>query len=280
MPLEFTRVSHQNPCPICGKPDFCEIGDRAVLCQRVESEHPNKNKAGGWFHHFGTNNALKPALRRESARYIAPLKEPETILLRWVKECNQMPVRCLAGNLGISEPQLHELDCIYNGLVFCFPMRDDTGKIIGIRTRNNEGQKKAITGSRSGLFYSESPEALELLDENNIAFICEGPTNSAALLSMRLFPIGKPNCASGDQFVIGLLKRLNIRKAVVIADNDELKHGRRAGYIGADKLKSQLHVPSCQWVPPSPYKDIRDFYKAGGTREMILSNLKTKAWTR
>src|SRR5262245_21246221 len=50
--MEWPRVTRRNPCPICGKPDWCEFAPegRRVLCMRVESRWPTKN--GGWMHNL------------------------------------------------------------------------------------------------------------------------------------------------------------------------------------------------------------------------------------
>ena len=50
MELNFTRVSKARPCPQCGKPDWCTVGDYGVVCMRVQSARQVKN--GGWFHAF------------------------------------------------------------------------------------------------------------------------------------------------------------------------------------------------------------------------------------
>ncbi|MEW8958716.1 MAG: DUF3854 domain-containing protein [Moorella sp. (in: firmicutes)] len=44
----FRRVSHREPCPICGKTDWCGINSRLAVCMRVKSNHPVSN--GGWLH--------------------------------------------------------------------------------------------------------------------------------------------------------------------------------------------------------------------------------------
>jgi hypothetical protein len=281
MPLEFTRVSPKNPCPICQKPDFCELGDRAVLCQRVESDHPNKNPAGGWFHHFGTKNAPDKLLAAKKPRFVPQLKEPEHLLQSWRGAFNQFTVNTLADKLGVSVGSLHELECTFVSSYFGFPMRDDTGKVIGIRTRDWNGNKKAITGSRAGLFYSQSPEALELLERFNVAFLAEGPTDTSALLTLGFYAVGRPNCMSGNDYVIKLLKRFKISRAVIVSDNDEIKTGgKRPGLVGANQLKKQLGIPSVLWMPPSPIKDVREFVSEGGTRELIEDDLRNSIWTK
>ena len=286
MPLEFTRVSHKNPCPICNHKDYCEIGDRAILCQRIESEKPNGRPAGGWFHFFGDKApVMSPSARK--TRYTEPLKEPEKLLKQLTGKNSEKSVCALARELKVEFNSLMELGCVAlegwsenNYLNFAFPMLDDAGKIIGIRTRDWAGNKKAITGSRAGLFFSESPEALELLDNYPVAFICEGPTDTAAALDLGFYGIGRPNCATGNEFVINLLKRLGIRKVVIAANNDELKTGgKRPGLDGALQIKKQIPIDSSIWLPPSPLKDLRQFHQSGGTREMILNDLKTKIFS-
>ncbi len=45
----FRRVSGRDPCPICGKPDWCRVfEDGGVQCMRVESVTPCRS--GGWMH--------------------------------------------------------------------------------------------------------------------------------------------------------------------------------------------------------------------------------------
>jgi hypothetical protein len=45
----FRQVSRREPCPVCGKPDWCRrFDDGAVECMRIES--PATCKSGGWMH--------------------------------------------------------------------------------------------------------------------------------------------------------------------------------------------------------------------------------------
>lgn len=47
------RVSRKQPCPICGKPDLCEVSDDgAVHCCRIESSIPCTGRLGGWWHNL------------------------------------------------------------------------------------------------------------------------------------------------------------------------------------------------------------------------------------
>lgn len=52
---DFARVSRTNPCPVCGKPDWCLIergtSPRRTICART----PSNRRAGhaGWIHDMG-----------------------------------------------------------------------------------------------------------------------------------------------------------------------------------------------------------------------------------
>ncbi len=47
--VRFRRVSRQDPCPVCGKPDWCRVfDDGGVQCMREAS--PIVCRGGGWLH--------------------------------------------------------------------------------------------------------------------------------------------------------------------------------------------------------------------------------------
>jgi hypothetical protein len=156
-------------------------------------------------------------------------------------------------------------------------MYDKNGIICGIRLRNSRGFKWAVSGSRQGVF-------LPTIANPKIAYLPEGPTDCAALLSIGLFPIGRPTANAATDILISTLKRLKIWQAVIVADNDNLKFGgvcarSRPGLTAAQKLKKQLPVKSVIWVPPPPCKDIRDFVRKGGTKEMIEGMIEGMKWS-
>lgn len=49
---KMCRVSRQNPCPICGKPDWCLVAPdgSAAICQRVTEGAVKKCGEAGWLH--------------------------------------------------------------------------------------------------------------------------------------------------------------------------------------------------------------------------------------
>ena len=44
----WKRVSRSDPCPICGKPDWCVVAEDAVICARIESL--KRCGEAGWLH--------------------------------------------------------------------------------------------------------------------------------------------------------------------------------------------------------------------------------------
>ena len=51
----FGRVSRNSPCPICHKPDWCEVAEDGTVahCMREVSDRPLDYRGGGWLHFLG-----------------------------------------------------------------------------------------------------------------------------------------------------------------------------------------------------------------------------------
>lgn len=184
------------------------------------------------------------------------------------KEHTCEAVKDLAVTLGVTYEALSLLACGYSGehKAFAFPMWDGSGRIIGIRLRDSNGRKWAVTGSRQGIF--STPRFGD--PKHNTVFIAEGPTDTAAVLSMGLPAIGRPSCNACIAYTLAQIARDEFRRAVIITDNDD------PGIKGAMALQAELNIPSCILVPPA--KDIREFYTAGGTRELLESIVNQLTW--
>lgn len=222
-----------------------------------------------------------------------------------------MTIGALALTLGVSTTSLQSLQVAWSKEhhAFAAPMRDGDNNIIGIHLRG-EDYKVAVKGSRNGAFIPQ-------IEHDRICFLPEGLSNTAALVTMNLFAIGRPSCSSGGEIILSALKRLGIRKVCIVADGDEKKYqkkqcedckgsGRkhglkcyecsgtgkvsdiskpapRPGYEGAEKLKKELRgIQTVTWVPPSPLKGIRDFMIAAGpvsAKKMIEASISQKIWS-
>lgn len=188
----------------------------------------------------------------------------ENIMNHYWSETNEGSVKIFAWNIGVNYRALSLLLVGHKSIgVWAFPMRDGLRKMIGIRYREDLGKKWAEKHSRQGLFIPSGDAASDL-------YVTEGPTDCAAMLSMGLFAIGKASAMQGPEEIVKFIAKNRIRRVIVIADNDT------AGLNGAKKLVDVCPVPCCELVLPA--KDAREFYRNGGTRELIENLLKSAVW--
>lgn len=271
----WPHASKKNPCPICKRTDWCSFGDRASICRRIESSKPHLDRSGnldGWFHFYDSE---RPAIPARKWKPPTPSINPQSIK---VKTCGED----LAIQLGVSMASLQKLGVGWSDLygAWMFPMRNGKNEVVGWNRRFMDGTKKIVGGTKAGLYLPQ----VDFFDEAmQPVFICEGGSDTAALLDFGFFAIGRFNVSFGAEDLKAFFKANNIFRCVIVADNDSPKNlnGRigRPGFEGAIRLKAALGVKSCIWQPPSPCKDVREFKKRGGTAEMILSDLKQKVWS-
>lgn len=272
MPKDWPLASKQNPCPVCGGSDWlCRFGDVKILCMREPSNHPSKD--GGWYHDY--DGIQKPVTKDFQPIKYTKIETMDCELYAkelWHKT-SPMQIQELSLELGVSANSLDRLQACYShkDKAYAFPMRDGDDSIIGIRLRNDKAEKWAVKGSRQGLFVPRC-------ETQKLVYLCEGPTSTAAALTLGFYAIGRPNCNSGDDLVKATLKRLGIYRAVIVADNDEKENGLTPGLTGALKLKKYLGISSVIWMPEQ--KDIRKFLNDGGTKAMIESQIKGMIWTK
>lgn len=243
----------------------------AFMCMRVESSKPFEMKSGETaFIHVVKSSEPRP-------RFIPKKREPPKTQLNFqlmlhycVGRASSPPVKMLADKLGIPEDTLRlgeGVGCVWmpQHKAWGFPMMDGNYKVIGIRLRDNEGRKWAVTGSSNGIFYS-------MRDPQETMVVCEGPTDTAAALACGFFAVGRPSCSAGvNEMLQFIANNKMVRRVIIVSDNDE------AGLKGAKSLEQKLPVPSC--TVTLPCKDMRDFYKAGGDRELLESIVHGRVWT-
>lgn len=143
-------------------------------------------------------------------------------------------------------------------IAYSFPMRLPDGPVCGIRVRTRSGRKWAVEGSRNGLFI---PDEVDL--ERDRLVLCEGPTDTAALLDLGVPAVGRPDAHGRLELCVRLVRQNRAGQVVVVADNDA------PGLEGALRCARAIRV-QCQDVrvvqPPSAYKDARQWVLAGATR--------------
>ncbi len=260
----WIRVSRSAPCRVCNKPDWCTVSTNGTACcMRIESPKPAAN--GGWIHHHGSTPP--PRLHLGTVEPEPPRIDAPAIIGKWARETPQDAREALADGLGVSYASLDALNACWAPphAAWAFPMHDGQGSVVGIRLRSDDGRKWAVKGSRQGIFV---PAAVP----QDIALICEGPTDTAAALTLGFYALGRPSCNTGGKELFATVRRLGIRRVVMVADNDV------PGLQGAARVASEIGLPCITFVPPC--KDLRELLHLGGTRDLIESHFNQHVWKR
>lgn len=161
-------------------------------------------------------------------------------------------------------------------------MTDIKGNLRGIRVRKRNGIKLSITGSRDGLFIPDPQEELDTLDTLDASLggvppllICEGPTDTAAMLDLGFDVVGRPSCRGGKALLVDLVQSRQPEEVVIVADEDG------PGRKGAESLAAVL-VVYAQAIrviqPPEGIKDARAWKFVGASYSDVLESINaTKA---
>lgn len=271
------RVSRRRPCLICGKADWClyigpDDNPTAAICSRIESTKRVGTKGAGWLHVL-REDPFRP--ERRQVRTVAP-SEPTIDFADLAGECYRTldddRRGKLANALGVSRRGLERLRVGWSEYhrSYTFPMADYQDHIVGIRLRRPDGSKWAVKGSKQGLFLPLNVDTTDQL------VICEGPTDTAAMLDLSFDAVGRPSCNGGVAAITNIATgnaddRLAPKEIAIIADDDG------PGNRGARRLASALvsYVGSIRVVtPPDGIKDAREWVHQGATRLDILEAIE------
>lgn len=261
------RVNRAHPCPICRKADWCGYDSTgATCCMRVPSDRQAGN--GGWIHGGGAETrANAPVARRMPDAYEDPGFDAAT----WWRAARHVArphkLTAWAARLGLPVMSIDFMGACHLGGVLAFPMHDGHGNVCGIRTRLPSGEKRAVTGSRAGVFVAT-------LQTEDDVMICEGPTDAAAAMALGFEPIGRPSCAGQERHVVDTLRRWGRDRATICADADG------PGIAGATRLADVLRAAriAVRLVAPVGHKDLRDWWRAGARRETVDAAWSQAAW--
>jgi len=252
--MVFERVKKSNPCPVCGRGDWCLItpDKSAAICARVAEGSVKRCGDAGWLHilHEDVDRprafSTRIAIKTDDARDFGPLAR------HYQAQLTTGRLNTLAISLGVSAQSLKRLRIGWDGEAYTFPMSDSENRIIGVRRRSPSGYKLSVTGSVNGLFVPTG------LDSGKRLLICEGATDTAAGLDLAFNAIGRPSCNSKIEMTVKAAKGRT--EIVIVGDGDP--PGRR----GAEKLADALaiHYLSVKVVyPPDGTKDLRQWLCAG-----------------
>ena len=302
--MNWHNVSKKEPCPICHKTDWCNLSnDGAVcICHRVESPYVARS-GSGWIHRLREvekkvkvrgvieRSEIAGGLREQ---WKVPFPQAERIPLPHSSaldfgrvhkgyDGDAVLVEGLATALGVDDEALKALDVRFNRFEECwsFPMRNAEGKIVGLRFRELGGSRKwSAKGSKDGLFYAANGFAREDASKSGRELvIVEGPSDTAAAMSLGLFVVGRSSCQTGAALLRALIRRVRPRIVTIVADNDT------PGIRGAELLAGQLvgcQSPSTDYearlpvrvlVVPHPYKDLRAWYLSGALTPKLFADV-------
>lgn len=284
-----------HPCPRCGGHDrfaaFTDVAQRgSVQCRNCfnagTDPRPGDGIAtlrwllgcdtatackwlAGWLKLTDTVVAPEPPLRRS-----VPLRSLTTRdghLERFADRCHRAMKSDwwprLETRLGLPKAELIRLRVGWSSRdkATTWPMVDHDDNVVGIRLRcMKTGQKWSVSGGTAGVFVPAnlSPRVDRL-------FIAEGPTDTAALLSIGFDCIGRPSCNGAVATTTKLVMRLHPAEIVIVADNDANEAGKR----GAESLAVAL-VTVCPRVriifPPAGINDAREWVPSGATADNVL----------
>jgi hypothetical protein len=172
----------------------------------------------------------------------------------------------------------HVLDAIGIGWsqqhsAYTFPMYDADRRVIGIRVRYDNGEKKAVRGSRNGLFLVSQPELVTV--SSDVILIPEGPTDTAACLSLGFNVIGRPFNVGGMDDLARILLDYPKHRVVVVGDNDDA--GTRGVEAACSRIGKSREVRFV--YPPTRFKDIRQWHINGAVHADVVRLINnTTAW--
>jgi 5S rRNA maturation endonuclease (ribonuclease M5) len=263
--MSLQRVTKKHPCKACGRGDWCMVGKDDYLCMRVQSNRPHQLSDGsvGWWHPLEKSAESFPLYKPECKE--RPKLDVVSKLMEWHKPNNDLELEALGNALGVSYESLYVLRCMRHPKpgTYAFPMCDGDGRYIGIRLRSMDGQKWAETGSRNGLF-------IPRIQPHHRMLVCEGPTDTAAAITLGCYAIGRPSCNGAADMIVKFITLNKVKEVVLVVDNDE------PGIRGAQLLQKELKVRSCILICPA--KDLREFVQNGGSRNILESLTKTLVW--
>lgn len=263
---EWRDVTKLNPCSVCGKPDWCGVSQdgSAACCMRVQSDKRAGN--GGHIHKLGSSIATLPPKSRSAPK---PTPNFEKLSREYQAAVAADALKEHARALGVSTESLSRLGVGWDGHALTFPMQNAAGMVLGIRRRFDDGRKLSVKGGHEGLFIPSG------LADHGTLYVCEGPTDTAALLTLGLQAIGRPSCRGAIELTREVCKGRNV---VIVTDAD--KPGREGAHALAEVL-----VSACESVriisPPDGVKDARAWLASGATKlDIEKAALKAEPVTR
>ncbi len=155
-----------------------------------------------------------------------------------------------AEHLGVPAEALAALRAVPQGQKLLLPMFTGNGELCGWQSRTWAGEKRCLPRSKLGLFLPTAPP-----NPGQQVWTAEGASDTAALLGVGLYAVGRPSATAGADDLREWCSRHRPGQVVVVADADE------AGQRGAEAAAAELVdvVAEVRIFTPPRGKDVRDF---------------------
>ena len=270
---EWVRVSKRNPCPVCGKKDWCLVArdGSAAICARIESQ--KRCGEAGWLHQLTDDALPRPRLKPKRMPLQRRSKVRSQDIAAISRRLQTTADRCgmiekLAAELGLKAESLIRFGVGWSlrDNFSSWPTFDHRGWVIGINRRFADASKKMMAGHKAGLYLpADLPEDLSRIE--GMLVVTEGATDAVAGLDLGLWSVGRFSCTHGTTLLTKLLRRLRPAHLVLVGDADG------PGQRGVESLASGL-LPYARClkvvVPPAPHKDLRTWHRAGAGIEDFM----------
>jgi len=297
----WQRVTNSNPCPACGRPDWCVWTDEGhtLRCMRDDGKtpegmvHRTVDRDGG--HHYVRvdDHAAAAPIEREKVEPTAAV-DYAVLAARCERQITREQLRQLAGELGVTSDalrslhvgwatsaQLKRMRAGWGGSrphnAYTVPTYDAAGNVVGLDLRAKDGRKSApssLTGARRGLVI---PYGVD--QDDGPLLLVEGPSDVAACLTLGIAAIGRSSAAAGADLLATYLKDRD--DIIIVGEHDVKDDGSYPGRDGAQRVAQNL---ADQWgrrvlwsIPPR--KDIRSFLleHGQGSGEQMIEALRQNA---
>lgn len=243
----FTGVSVtvQRPCERCGKPTKCDRTE-GYCCI-------DEGRGLGWCGHVTSKNffhlgSAQTVLHIPRSRLESPRRAVQRDWDRLVEIMIEgAPIATIAKNLpGVTVEALRVMETGWyrSRKLITWPMRNEMGDIVGIRTRTLDGEKRAFAGSTNGLFWPLNQ------DWEKPIYLPEGPTDCAALIGLGFTAIGRPSALTGRRLLAPVVQDCHV---VIVGDPDS--DGERGAASLAEAVAES--AKSVRVIYPLRGRDIR-----------------------
>ena len=274
MPNSLIRTTRSRRCPICKKPDWCSVssnGDYAI-CMRVRDGCHKVTSNRGYLHFTNGSRPKKMELVELPKKSKPPSRDWSALEHIYYAGLQALPGRLdqlsSKGGLGGAEPLgLLRAGWISNARAYSFPMRDASGRTVGIHLRYLDGSKLCMKGSSLAMFV---PGNFPDLAPDRL-YICEGASDTAVILDRGLRAIGRPSNVGGLGMIVDYCKSQKNEEIVLVCDRDKPgTHAAECTERGRRELVSSLKAARCartiKSIRPPGHNDVKEW---GPTRETI-----------